>query len=101
MALYDTREKILAHLDDNDFIYGEVVIEIDDIVNAEADEFLDLLSEELVGSDALLEIDYRPLRVDPDGRIVMGVYGNPRIVLQDFLVDLPEPVDFPQVPSDG
>jgi hypothetical protein len=93
MALYETREDILKNLDDNYFIYGEVVVDIDDIVNLDADEFLDFLSEEMVASDALLEIEYRPLSVDQDGRIVMGVYANPRIVLQDLEEEAAEAAD--------
>lgn len=84
MALYETSKEILQNLDENNFIYGEIVVDIEDIVNLDADDFMDLLSDEMVGNDALLEIEYRPLSVNRDGMIVMGVYANPRIVIEDL-----------------
>lgn len=84
MAIYNSKDEIIENLDENGYIYGEVVLEIEDIVDAEPEDFVDLLSEELVANDALLEVDYRALAVDTEGRVVIGVYGDPRIVIKDL-----------------
>jgi hypothetical protein len=84
MALYETLSEIIDNLDENGFLYGEVVLDLDDIIETNPDDFLDLLSEGLVGSELLLDVDYRALRTTNDGEVVIGVYGDPRVVISDL-----------------
>lgn len=82
MATYTTSKEILENLDDAGFLFGEVILHMQEIVDCESSEFMDLLSEHLVGDDSLLDIDYSPLRIE--GRnIVIGVYANPEMTLRD------------------
>lgn len=62
--------------EDDPYVQGNVLVETDEIIGSGLEEFLDLLSERLVGNVCLMDINYKPIDVISDGRIVIQVSGD-------------------------
>ena len=77
-----TPDQIRARMDDDGYVAGLVPMDLDDTTDG-LESTLDALSERLVGSGLLMDIDYRPVAVTRDGTIIVRVAGDPSMVLSD------------------
>lgn len=83
MATYNDEIAIEIAMDSEGYISGEVYIDLDDIIRLDLEGFLDLLSEQLIGSCLLMDINYKISKVDSDGMLVFVVHGDPSMALDD------------------
>lgn len=78
-----TSEEIRLNLDKDGYISGEVAVELNDIINADLEGFLDLISERLIGPSVLADISYEVSGVNGTGQVVIKVTGDPSYLLND------------------
>ena len=69
-------EEIIAERDANNYVEAYIEVDIDDIIGKNYEEFLDFISEELVGSDLLMDIDYAAVGMTEDYLIILRVFGD-------------------------
>lgn len=77
-------EEIIAARDENNRVSGYVSVHISDIINRDLEGFLDLISEKLIGSDLLMDINYDVVgmnRFDPNV-LVIRVTGDVSYVIE-------------------
>lgn len=65
------------------YITKQVSIGLDEIVGLTLEEFLDRLSELAIGSELLMDINYRAIGVNTDGTLVLEVTGDPSADLEE------------------
>lgn len=81
-----TARELEAKMDEKCFVTGYVAVPLNDMVNAEFEEFLDLLSVKLTGGELLMEISYQAvsiLNTDADNNVVIKVHGNVSEILSE------------------
>jgi hypothetical protein len=78
-----TSEEIRLNLDKDGYVSGEVAVELNDIINADFESFLDLISEKLTGAPVLTDISYEVSGVSGRGQVVIKVTGDPADLLND------------------
>jgi hypothetical protein len=78
MALYETREEIEANTHDGR-VRGFVSVALIDVIDGDLEQFVDLLSHQLVGSNLLTDIDYRMSGASVT-EIFLYVSGDPSMV---------------------
>ena len=57
------------------YITGRVSLDVNDIINWDFEQFLDALAEGM-GNPLLMDIAYKPVKIDGDGLIVFEVDGD-------------------------
>lgn len=59
-SLYPIREasEVLASRDENNYVEGYIQIHISDMIDNDYEDFLDFISEKLVGSNLLMDVNY-------------------------------------------
>lgn len=72
-----TARQIRKGLDKDGYITGIVEIDLEEILSLDADGWLDLLSNKLVGNDLLMDISYRVVGHRRPSGIHIEVTGNP------------------------
>jgi hypothetical protein len=70
------------------YVGGVVLVDLSEIINADHESFLDMLSERLTGTECLMDISYRTLRCDQDNQIMIGVVGDPENILDELPYNL-------------
>lgn len=74
------KEMVLATSEDNSYVQGNVAVDLDDVIGCQLEEFLDLLSEQLVGNDRLTDVHYKVVDTLEEGKwecnIVVHVSGD-------------------------
>jgi hypothetical protein len=78
-----TSEEIRLNLDKHGYVSGEVAVELNDIIHADFEGFLDLISGKLVGTSLLADISYEVSGVSGRGQVVIKVTGDPADLLND------------------
>lgn len=81
-----TARELEAKMDEKCFVTGYVAVPLNDMINAEFEEFLDLLSVKLTGGELLMEISYQAvsiLNTDDDNNVVIKVHGNVSEILSE------------------
>lgn len=81
-----TARELEAKMDEKCFVTGYVAVPLNDMINAEFEEFLDLLSVKLTGGELLMEISYQAvsiLNTDADNNVVIKVHGNVSEILSE------------------
>lgn len=81
-----TARELEAKMDEKCFVTGYVAVLLNDMINAEFEEFLDLLSVKLTGGELLMEISYQAvsiLNTDADNNVVIKVHGNVSEILSE------------------
>lgn len=81
-----TARELEAKMDEKCFVTGYVAVPLNDMINAEFEEFLDLLSVKLTGGELLMEISYKAvsiLNTDADNNVVIKVHGNVSEILSE------------------
>ncbi len=68
-------ETTIANAEENGFVKGYVTLHVSDIIENDYEQFLDLLSEGLVGHVCLMEISYSIVECDDDNSITFYVTG--------------------------
>jgi hypothetical protein len=65
------------------YVTGRVVIGLEDVISADMEWFLDEISEQLVGSILLMDVNYTAVGVTEGGSLVLEVSGDVSAVLDD------------------
>ncbi len=77
---------IIASRDENNYVEGYVQIHISDMIDNDYDGFLDLISEKLVDSDLLMDINYEVVaqakKMFPD-ELILKVTGDASSIVED------------------
>jgi hypothetical protein len=80
MSIYASKKEVLQNIDQDGFLSEKVFISVTEILEMNSLEFVDFLSEEIVGSTGMEEIDFEALEI-VDGSIAFAVRGNVRNLL--------------------
>lgn len=83
MARYNDPESLRAATGYDGYVKGEVYVHLSDIIDNDLEGFLDLISEALVGSTLLMDVNYNVVRVAEDGKLVLEVTGDPSMVYEE------------------
>lgn len=75
MALFNNKHEILNAMSPDGSISGKVTVSVTDILEMNSLEFLDYLSEELIGSTEMDDVDFEVVGVN-DGLVVLSVTGS-------------------------
>jgi hypothetical protein len=73
--IFDLTE-LKARADENGVIVGEVAFTANELIHDDFEALLDEMSERLTGTIILTDIDFQPVRVDDEHRVVLLVSGN-------------------------
>jgi hypothetical protein len=73
--VFDLTE-LKARADENGVIVGEVAFTANELIHDDFEDLLDEMSERLTGTIILTDIDFQPVRVDDEHRVVLLVSGN-------------------------
>jgi hypothetical protein len=73
--IFDLTE-LKARADENGVIVGEVAFTANELIHDDFEALLDEMSERLTGTITLTDIDFQPVRVDDEHRVVLLVSGN-------------------------
>lgn len=82
-------EKMIAK-DPHGYIGGVVGVDLNEIIEADLEGFLNLISTRLTGSELLQDISYRVVGHQRDGTILIEVIGDPSAALE-FMKEPPGP----------
>ena len=69
-------EEIIAARDGDNFVEGYVRVHISTLIDNDFEGFLDIISEELVGNDLLMDINYDVVALAEDNTLVLKVSGD-------------------------
>jgi hypothetical protein len=96
-----TRTEIVRGMDDNGYIEGVISISLSSLINSDFENFLDLISELLIGDVCLSDIGYKTVGYRNSDDILLLVSGHADNVADaledipdDITVDLPEKFSF-------
>ncbi len=68
--------RVVREMTDTDLARFEIICDLDDLVGADYEEFLDMLSERATGSILLMDISYGAISVRNDGSLIVWVEGD-------------------------
>lgn len=71
-----TYEEIKENMDDNCFIKGNIVINLSEIIDNDFEGFLDIISNRLVGSPLLMDINYNVVGCENGDVLIIQVRGD-------------------------
>lgn len=77
-----TKQEIIRQFKAVGEVSGNVLVEINEMIEGDLEAFLDLISTRLVGSDLLCDVRYDAVGVQ-DGDVVFEVTGDPSMVLDE------------------
>ena len=69
-------DEIIAARDGDNFVEGYVTVHISTLLDNDFESFLDIISEELVGNDLLMDINYDVVALAEDNTLVLKVSGD-------------------------
>ncbi len=75
-------EEIIASRDENNYVEGYVQVHISTLIDNDLEGFLDIISEELIGSDLLMDINYEVVGVEEGNELIIKVRGDVSAVLE-------------------
>lgn len=82
-----TKKEIKEQADESGFVEGVVPVELSALIDNNFEEFLDLISEKLVGSPTLMEVQYEvshsPLTNEDEHTVMIKVSGNASVILEE------------------
>jgi len=77
--------EIRENMDENGFVTGKVLVHVSEMVNFDIEELMDYLSESLVGSPLLSDVDYSVAGAVPEtNSIIIEVTGSVELVLAEL-----------------
>lgn len=79
-----TDEEILKEKDENNYVSGVIAVPITNVIDADYEGFLDLISTKLVNSDCLMDIRYGVVGQTEDGDLLIEVSGDTSNLGYDF-----------------
>ncbi len=75
-------EEIIASRDENNYVEGYVQVHVSTLTDNDLEGFLDIISEELIGSDLLKDINYEVIGVEEGNELIIKVTGDVSGVLE-------------------
>ena len=81
-----TPEEVLCSRTDDNWVEGYIQIHISDIIDNDFETFLDLISEALVGSDLLMNVDYKVIAMAGKGypnEVILKVRGDASTIVEE------------------
>ena len=75
-------EEIIASRDENNYVEGYVQVHVSTLIDNDLEGFLDIISEELIGSDLLMDINYEVVGVEEGNELIIKVTGDVSGVLE-------------------
>ena len=76
-------EDVIAARDENNYVEGFISIHISTMIDNDLEGFLDIISEELVGSNLLMDINYDVVGLEDDNMIILKVRGDASEICSD------------------
>lgn len=73
---FTMKQMVLITSEEGTYVQGNILLDLNDIISIELEEFLDLISERLVGNPCLMDVNYKPIDALADGRIMFYVSGD-------------------------
>lgn len=77
-----SKEKMMQNKNENGYIEGKVMVHLSDIIDNDLEGFLDLLSEKLIGSPLLMDINYDVVDSTAEVCIIIKVRGDVPEILE-------------------
>ena len=74
-------EEIIASRDENNYVEGYIQIHISDLIHNDHEGFLSVISEELVGSDLLMDVNYNAVGIADTNELILKVTGDVSLIL--------------------
>lgn len=78
-----TIEEILTLRSSNNYLTGVIQVDLGDIIDCNLEEFLDLISNKLINSTLLMDINYRVIDVKADNSLLIEVSGDVSEILKE------------------
>lgn len=76
-------EEVIASRDENNYVEGYVQIHISEMIDNDYEAFLDAISEELVGSDLLMDVNYDVVGLaDEPNELILKVSGDASAIVE-------------------
>ena len=75
-------EEVIASRDENNYVEGYVQVHISTLIDNDLERFLDIISEELIGSDLLMDVNYEVVGVEEENELIIKVRGDVSAVLE-------------------
>ena len=72
----------MQNKNENGYIEGKVMVHLSDIIDNDLEGFLDLLSEKLIGSPLLMDINYDVVDSTAEVCIIIKVRGDVPVILE-------------------
>lgn len=69
-------EEVIASRDKDNYVEGYVMVHISDLIDNNLEGFLDIISEKLVGSDLLMDINYEIVGYRESNTLILKVSGD-------------------------
>lgn len=79
---YSMKEMILTTSEENTYVQGNVIVDLDEVIGYGLEEFLDLLSVRLANDICLMDVNYKVIDTLEDERIVLHVSGDASEILE-------------------
>ena len=76
------KQMVLATSDESNYVQGNILVELDEVISCGLEEFLDLISERLIANPCLMDVNYKIIDTTTDGRIVLRVSGDVSNILE-------------------
>ena len=78
---YSMKEMVLTASEENTYVQGNVIVDLDEVIGYGLEEFLDLLSIRLANNFCLMDVNYKVVDVSEEGKIVIHVSGDASEIL--------------------
>ncbi len=78
-------DEILAARDENNYVEGFIQIHVSDLIDNDYETFLDIISENLVGSDLLMDVNYEVVALagkEYPNELILKVSGDASTILE-------------------
>lgn len=82
MEPYSMKEMVLTTSEENTYVQGNVIVDLDEVIGYGLEEFLDLLSVRLANNICLMDVNYKVIDTLEDERIVLHVSGDASEILE-------------------
>lgn len=77
-----TPKEVIASRDKNNYVTGYIRLHVSDIIDNDLEGFIDVISEKLIGSDILMDVNYDIIAMEDANSFIVRVSGDVSAVLE-------------------
>lgn len=81
--LMRSAEEVIASRDENNYVEGYIEVHVSTLVDNDLESFLDIISEELVGSDLLMDVNYSVVGLEDNDMLILKVSGDVSSIIDE------------------